>query len=111
MNIVAYAYDRVKYGNLINWDRYSFIINNKRVYLLGGEFHYWRVPDRERWRDILSMYKAAGLNALRIYFHWGFHNTSENIFNFEGNRDVNYLLSLCEDLGFLVFVAAGLYLR
>jgi hypothetical protein len=107
---MAYAFDRAKYGDLINWDKYSFIIHGQRVFLLGGEFHYWRVPDRERWRDILSMYKAAGLNSLRIYFHWGFHNTAENVFNFEGNRDVDYLLSLCEELGFWVFVAAGPYI-
>ncbi len=27
----------------IIWDKYSLQIDNKKIFLLGGEFHYWRV--------------------------------------------------------------------
>lgn len=97
-------------NEVIDWDKYSLIINSKRVFLVGGEFHYWRVPDRESWLDILKMYKSAGLNCIRIYFHWGFHQPNEDKFIFEGNRDVNYLLELCEQLGLFVFIACGPYI-
>lgn len=96
--------------NILNWDRFSLKINEQRVFLVGGEFHYWRVPDRERWRDVLQAYKTAGLNAVRIYFHWGFHNPAPDVFHFEGNRDVDYLLQLCEEIGLYVLVAAGPYI-
>ncbi|MFW9947853.1 MAG: beta-galactosidase [Candidatus Odinarchaeota archaeon] len=94
----------------ITWDKYSLKINGKRIFLLGGEFHYWRVPDRERWKDILKMYKIAGLNCVRIYFHWGYHNPKKGKYYFEGNRDVKYLLELCQELGLYVFVAPGPYI-
>ncbi|MEJ2250376.1 MAG: beta-galactosidase, partial [Candidatus Lokiarchaeota archaeon] len=58
-------------GLSIAWDKYSLVIDGKRIFIRSGEFHYWRLPDRNRWRDILQMYKIAGLNTVRIYFHWG----------------------------------------
>ncbi len=94
----------------IEWDKYSLKINGERIFLIGGEFHYWRIPDRERWEYILKSYKSAGLNCVRIYFHWGFHNPAEDVYFFDGNRDVDYLLKLCEDIGLYVLVAAGPYI-
>ena len=94
----------------ISWDKYSLKIDEKSLFLIGGEFHYWRVPDRERWYDILKIYKSSGLNCVRIYFHWGYHNPNEDKFYFSGNRDVDYLLKLCEEIGLYVFVAAGPYI-
>ncbi|HME52792.1 MAG TPA: beta-galactosidase [Candidatus Lokiarchaeia archaeon] len=103
-------YNKEKYGNIIDWDKYSLKINGNRVFLIGGEFHYWRVPDKERWADILKTYKAAGLTCMRIYFHWGYHSPAEGKYVFDGNRDVDYLLTLCEEIGLYVFVASGPYI-
>lgn len=97
-------------GSKITWDKYALQIDGKRIFLLGGEFHYWRVPDPERWRDVLTSYKLAGLNCLRIYFHWGFHNIREGVYRWDGNRDIDALLKICEELGLYVFVAAGPYI-
>ncbi len=104
------AYDKTKFGKVIDWDRFSLRIKGQRVFLVGGEFHYWRVPDRERWEDILKSYKGGGLNCVRIYFHWGYHNPAEGKYVFDGNRDVDYLLKLCEKVGLYVFVASGPYI-
>ncbi len=97
-------------GSKITWDKYALQIDGKKIFLLGGEFHYWRVPDPERWRDVLTSYKLAGLNCLRIYFHWGFHNIREGTYRWDGNRDVDALLKICEELDLYVFVAAGPYI-
>jgi hypothetical protein len=94
----------------ISWDKYALKIDGKKILILSGEFHYWRIPDRERWLDILKMYKIAGLNSIRIYCHWGYHNPAEDKFYFTENRDVNYLLRLCEEIGLYVFIAAGPYI-
>ncbi|MFW9897984.1 MAG: beta-galactosidase [Candidatus Thorarchaeota archaeon] len=94
----------------ISWDKYALKINGKKIFFLSGEFHYWRIPDRERWFDILRMYKIAGLNSIRIYFHWGYHNPAEDKFYFKDNRDIDYLLRLCEEIGLYVFIAAGPYI-
>jgi hypothetical protein len=98
------------HANPIEWDNYSLKINGKRIYILSGEFHYWRIPDHSRWEEILKGYKAAGLNAIRIYTHWGYHNPKEGIYHWDGNRDVNELLNICEKIGLYVFFTLGPYI-
>jgi hypothetical protein len=66
-----------KQNHTLSWNKHTLLINGKPVLLFSGEFHYWRIPDRERWREILTKYKAAGLNCIRIYFHWAFHSPSK----------------------------------
>ncbi|KAG0257023.1 hypothetical protein BG011_004208 [Mortierella polycephala] len=103
-------YERKKYGHILDYDKHSFIIHGQPTLILSGEFHYWRLPDRDRWRDILEQYRSAGLNCIRIYFHWGFHSPSEDQYIFEGNRDIEYLLQICEELGLYVLAAPGPYI-
>lgn len=55
-------------------------------------------------------YKSAGLNCIRIYFHWGFHSSREGNYDFSGNRDLEYLLTLCEELRLFVLAAPGPYI-
>ena len=94
----------------ISWDRRSFSVRGKQTLLLSGEFQYWRVPDRERWRGLLQDYKGMGLNCIRVYFHWGYHSPAPNVYHFDGNRDVEFLLSLCAELHLHVIAAPGPYI-
>ncbi|CAO3624966.1 unnamed protein product [Mucor fragilis] len=104
------AYDRTRYHDLLDWDKYALTIEGEPTQIHSGEFHYWRVPDRERWSPILKQYRAAGFNTIRIYFHWGYHSPAEGVYNFDGNRDIEYLLSLCEELNLFVLAAPGPYI-
>ncbi len=101
--------DKLSIGKKIEWDKYSMIIDNERIFLLGGEFHYWRIPDISRWETIIKYYKNAGLNFIRIFFNWGFHSPAEGKYNFKGNRNIEYLLDLCEKWGIYVLAASGPY--
>ncbi|KAG9326862.1 hypothetical protein KVV02_001386, partial [Mortierella alpina] len=105
-------YDKNKYSHILNFDKHSLILHGQPTLILSGEFHYWRLPDRSRWRPILEQYRSAGLNCIRIYFHWGFHSPAEGkyIFDEGSNRDINYLLTLCEELGLYVLAAPGPYI-
>ncbi|KAJ3191977.1 hypothetical protein HK101_007206 [Irineochytrium annulatum] len=104
------AYDRDRHGRVLSWDAQSFRIDGRPIVLASGEFHPWRVPDRTRWKALLETYKEAGLNCIRIYFHWGFHSPAEGVYHFDGNRDMDYLLSLCEELHLFVLAAPGPYI-
>lgn len=104
------AYDRAQYHNVLDWDKYALYVEGEPTMIFSGEFHYWRVPDRERWSYILKQYQSMGMNTIRIYFHWGYHSSQEGEYNFEGNRDIEYLLDLCEDLGLYVLAAPGPYI-
>lgn len=86
------------------------VLHGRPTIIVSAEFHYFRVPDRERWRSILIAIKGAGFNAVRLYFHWGYHSSSEHSYNFRGNRDIDYLLSLCRDLHLFVIAAPGPYI-
>ncbi|KAI8812981.1 hypothetical protein BJ742DRAFT_790678 [Cladochytrium replicatum] len=98
-------------GDVINFDKYSLTICGRPTFILSGEFHYWRLPDSPaRWLPVLKQYKAAGLNTIRIYFHWGWHSPAEGVYNFEGDRDLDLLLRICEKLRIFVLAAPGPYI-
>lgn len=104
------AYNRSRYQDFLDWDKYALKIEGVPTQIHSGEFHYWRVPDRERWPTILKQYRSAGFNTIRIYFHWGYHSPDEGTYIFDGNRDVDYLLTLCEELNLFVLAAPGPYI-
>ncbi|GBC08608.1 hypothetical protein RclHR1_08250005 [Rhizophagus clarus] len=104
------AYDRNKFGHILDWDKHCLYIHGNPTLIFGGEFHYWRLPDRSRWESVLKKYRAGGFNCIRIYFHWGFHNPDRGIYKFDDNRDIDYLLDLCEKLGLYVLAAPGPYI-
>src|SRR5205807_8642218 len=78
----------------VTFDRYSLKIDGKRRYVWAGEFHYWRLPSPDLWRDVLEKMKAAGYNAATIYFDWGYHSPAPGVYDFTGVRDVDKLLDI-----------------
>jgi len=67
----------------LRFDSSSFLIGNQRVYLLSGEFHYFRVPKSD-WRRRMQLFKDAGGNCLATYIPWLLHEPEEGIFKFSG---------------------------
>jgi beta-galactosidase len=62
--------------DIISYDRNGFIINGKREFLVGGEFHYFRVP-AALWEDRLKKMKALGANLISVYIAWNMHEPEE----------------------------------
>ena len=98
-------------AHTVTLDRYSLLIDGQRIYLWAGEFHYWRLPSPDLWRDVLEKMKAAGFNAVNIYFHWGYHSPAPGVYDFTGVRDVDRLLRLADDLGLYVVARPGPYIN
>ena len=71
----------------VSFDRYSLMVDGRRLVLWSGEFHYWRLPSPDLWRDVLEKMKAAGFNAASIYFDWGYHSPAPGVYDFSGVRD------------------------
>src|SRR5205814_6899228 len=38
----------------VTYDGYSWLVDGMRVYLWSGEFHYFRLPSPDLWRDVLT---------------------------------------------------------
>lgn len=105
-----HAYNATVHSSLLDWTKNCLLIRGKPVTLISAEFQYFRVPDRERWRPLLLQMKAMGFNAVRLYVHWGYHSPAEGVYNFRGNRDIEYLLQLCAQLQLYVITAPGPYI-
>lgn len=49
----------------IEFDGSSLSLLGQRIYIQAGEFHPWRLPVTDLWRDILEKAKAGGINTIR----------------------------------------------
>ncbi|KAI1125308.1 glycoside hydrolase superfamily [Nemania abortiva] len=97
---------------VVEWDHYSFYVNGQRLFVFSGEFHYWRYPVPELWRDLLEKVKAAGFNAFSIYNHWGYHNPLPGVLDFEsGAHDFTEIMSLAKELGLYMIIRPGPYIN
>jgi beta-galactosidase GanA len=95
----------------VSYDRYSLIVDGQRLFLWSAEFHYWRLPSPDLWRDVLQKMKAAGFNAVSIYFSWGYHSPAPGVYDFTGVRDVDRLLDIAAEVGIYVIARPGPYIN
>ncbi len=96
---------------LIDYDKYSLKINNKRTLIRSAAIHYFRMPGQNMWRDRLSKLKAAGYNAVDIYFCWSYHSKEPGKYDFTGIRDIRVLLDIAAELDLFVIARPGPYIN
>ncbi|KAE8351357.1 putative beta-galactosidase B [Aspergillus coremiiformis] len=98
--------------DLVEWDHYSFLINGQRHFVFSGEFHYWRYPVPDLWRDLLEKIKAAGFTAFSIYNHWGYHNPKPGVLDFEsGAHNFTSIMNLAKEIGLYLIIRPGPYVN
>jgi beta-galactosidase GanA len=98
-------------AHTVTYDSYSFKIDGKRVYLWSGEFHYFRLPSPDLWLDIFQKMKAAGFNAVSLYFDWDYHSPAPGIYDFTGVRDLDKLLDEAQQAGIYVIARPAPYIN
>lgn len=98
--------------DVVQWDHYSFELYGERIFLFGGEFHYWRLPVPELWIDILQKIKAAGFTAFTFYVNWAYHAANNSTLDFSsGAHDFAPFFEIAHDLGLFVFLRPGPYIN
>ena len=100
-----------KRPHTIAFDQYSLIIDGKRTFIWSGEFHPFRLPSPDLWRDVLQKMKAAGFNAVSFYFDWGYHSPAPGVYDFTGVRDMDRALTIAEQVGLYVIARPGPYIN
>ena len=100
-----------RHTHTIAYDRYSFSIDGQRVWLWSAEFHYYRLPNPDLWRDQLEKLKAAGFNTVSLYFSWAYHSPAPGVFDFSGVRDLDRLLDIAQEVGLYVIARPGPYIN
>lgn len=95
----------------VTWDEKSLKLDGERLAVWSGEFHYWRLPSPDQWRDVLQKLKASGFNAVSLYFFWGYHSSRPGSYDFSGVRDIDRLLTMAEEEGLYVIARPGPYIN
>lgn len=98
-------------GGEIDWDRHSLIIDGERRFIWSGEFHPFRLPSPDLWRDIFQKMKANGYNTVALYFDWGYHSPKPGVYDFSGIRDMDRVLELVQEAGLFAIVRPGPYMN
>ncbi len=98
-------------SHTVTWDRYSLKLDGNRLMVWSGEFHYWRLPGRSAWLDVLQKIKAGGFNTVTIYFNWAYHSPKAGVYDFTGIRDINQLLDVAQQAGLYVIARPGPYIN
>jgi hypothetical protein len=98
-------------GHRVTYDKHSLMLDGRRIVVQSAEFHYFRLPSPDLWRDILEKEKAAGFNAVSVYFDWAFHSPKPGVYDFTGVRNVDRLLRTAEEVGIWVIARPGPYIN
>jgi hypothetical protein len=85
------------------------MIDGRRIWLVSGSIHYFRVP-RPLWADRLLQAKRAGLNCITTYVAWNVHEPHEGQWERNGDQDVTEFVRLAGDLGLYVILRPGPYI-
>lgn len=93
----------------VDYKNDCFLKDGEEFRYIAGSIHYNRVP-RVYWKDRLLKMYMAGLNAIQTYIPWNYHEESPGLYNFSGERDVEYFLKLAQDIGLLVILRPGPYI-
>ncbi len=95
----------------ITFDKNSLIVDDKRVFIRSGAFHYFRTPGAELAKDRFMKLKAAGYNTVDIYFNWNYHSKSEGEYDFEGIKNVRKVLEVAKEIGLFVIARPGPFIN
>jgi len=93
----------------VTFDDSSYLVDGKRVWLVSGSVHYFRVP-AELWRDRLLKAKRAGLNCITTYAAWNVHEPKEGQWEFSGDADIAEFVRIAGELGLYVILRPGPYI-
>ncbi|MBN1622317.1 MAG: beta-galactosidase [Endomicrobiales bacterium] len=94
---------------IISYDSKSVFIRGKRVILIGGEIHYYRIPN-ELWEDRLKKMKRSGANFVSTYIPWNWHEQEEGVYKWDGDQDLPKFLDLCKKYDLYVALKPGPYI-
>ncbi len=101
----------VKTFGRVSYDARSLMIDGKRQVIWSAEFHPFRLPSPDLWRDVLQKLKASGFNTVALYFDWGYHSPKQGVYDFTGIRDMDRVLREAAEEGLYVITRAGPYVN
>ena len=93
----------------ITHDDRSYVLDGRRIWLVSGSVHYFRIP-AALWAERLLAAKRAGLNCIDTYVPWAFHEPVEGKWEFSGDKDIAAFVRLAGKMGLYVILRPGPYI-
>lgn len=90
----------------VTFDGRSFMLDGRRVWLVGGTVHYTRVP-REHWADRIHAAKQLGVNVIQTSVVWSRHEPRPGVFDFKGDNDLRHFVQLVGAAGMYCVLRMG----
>ncbi|MEU3145029.1 MULTISPECIES: beta-galactosidase [unclassified Streptomyces] len=94
----------------VGFDRYSLLVDGRRLVLWSGEIHPFRLPAPSLWRDVLQKLRAHGHNAVGVPVPWNVHSPAPGTHDFTGVRDLDLFLTMAAEERLYVVLRPGPYL-
>jgi beta-galactosidase GanA len=94
----------------VGFDRYSLVVDGRRLVLWSGEMHPFRLPSPSLWRDVLQKMRAHGYNAVSVHVAWNYHSPAPGEYDFTGVRDLDLFLRTATETGLYVILRPGPYI-
>ncbi|MFJ4332604.1 MULTISPECIES: beta-galactosidase [unclassified Streptomyces] len=91
-------------------DRYSLLVDGRRLALWSGELHPFRLPSPSLWRDVLQKLRAYGHNAVSVRLAWNQHSPAPGTYDFTGVRDLDLFLRTAAECHLYVVLHPGPYI-
>lgn len=95
----------------VTYDKNSLIVDEKRVFIRSGAFHYFRTPGVELVKDRFMKLKAAGYNTVDIYFNANYHSKFAGEYDFSDIKDVKKVLEAASEIGLYVIARPGPFIN
>ena len=98
----------IEAGNVpvVTWDKYSLIIDGRRVCPVMGEVHYSRIP-AEEWSGEVRKMKDGGVTIIACYVFWNHIEETEGLFDWSGQRNLRQFLEVCKAENMPVVLRVG----
>ncbi len=93
-------------GDVIDVNNLYITKNGKPFIPVMAEIHYARLP-RSEWEDRIIKMKANGINVISTNLFWIRHEQIEGKFDFSGDLDIRYFVSLCQKHGLYCALRIG----
>ncbi|GGP98987.1 beta-galactosidase [Streptomyces mutabilis] len=94
----------------VTLDRYSLLVDGRRLALWSGEMHPFRLPSPSLWRDVLQKMRAYGYNAVSARLAWNLHSPAPGAYDFTGVRDLDLFLRTAAETRMYVVLDPGPYI-
>lgn len=98
-----------KNNKFVDFDNISYKIDGKRVFIIAGAFHFYRIHPDE-WDFRLKLAKINGLNTIQTYLFWHEHEIDDGVFDFKTLwRNLELFIKKVKEHGFYLILRIGPY--